>query len=240
MPSASPGTTDDVELLGPSALTQSAGEPSTAAYPPPSKRASVHAYLRCGVFFIALSVSLTISWVMFHPDSADSACELDDADDDNSTVRRRLQGGREVWPSSQTFTNVPWSSVNRVVDGDTICVTHRPAFAVPTLLRLVCIDAPELRPLEPHGLEARDALEGQLRRAGSFSIVQYGVDGTSSRRPLVALMTPESRNINLLLVEQGDAPFACFRGACGDTCDIAAFTAAEQQARAAGRGVWAV
>lgn len=155
---------------------------------------------------------------------------------DETGDRRMLQAGRrEVFSQPRNYT-VPWTDVNTVIDGDTVCVST-PAWGERTRLRLACIDAPEVGHLREIGKidAARDALQAQLQLTDSFMVVQLGVDGTGSRRPLVDLRTRD-RSINLWLVQQGYAEFVC-RGGCPE-CDAAKYERAERDARRAGRWMW--
>jgi len=244
------GSTDEIELL------DTRGRHSTALITgdsleedkrsPSGRAATARGLCWCSIFFMVLAAAVTVAWIVHpaaDPDEDDWRLECLATADDGADRRALQRRGRRIFPSPITFADIPWSHVNRVIDGDTICVTNPSAWnGESTLLRLVCVDAPEMRPTwrEPWAYEARDALADKLQRAGRFTVIQYGIDGTSRGRPLVALLTPEPRNVNLWLVEQGDVEFACHRNNCSDTCDVAAFAAAEQSAQNASRGKWGV
>ena len=180
---------------------------------------------------VVLSAATAVSYVLLR---GPEVC--DDLLTDAERIGRRLQGGREIFVQPIVITDVIPSDINRVIDGDTICVTHPAWESVPESLRLVCIDAPERR--EAYFEQATNALAAWLRRGDNLTISQVGVDGTTRGRPLTHLSFADgSDKANLWLVEQGLATFNCF-GNCSRECDVAAFSQAEAAARDARRGIW--
>lgn len=83
-----------------------------------------------------------------------------------------------------------------IADGDTLtCLYQKQALKV----RLKHIDAPEKG--QPYGQRAKQALAGLVFRKS----VQLEIEGLDKYRRLLAVVFEGSRNINLLLVEQGMA-----------------------------------
>lgn len=121
--------------------------------------------------------------------------------------------------------------VERVVDGDTVVLTDG------RRVRLLGIDAPEADPQECYAEEStrvvRDLVAGRD--------VEVRPDPTQDAtdrygRTLAALVLPDGANVSVLAAEAGAA-----RSYVHDVPVSAhlAITAAEDRARAAGRGMWA-
>lgn len=128
--------------------------------------------------------------------------------------------------------------VVRVVDADTL-VVEMPGGGRETI-RLIGIDAPETshpsRPPEHLAQEAHRRCE-ELVRTGPIVLESDALadDRDSYDRPLRYVRLHDGRSLNELLIREGWA-FALTRFPFGRK---EAFIAAEAEARAAGRGVWA-
>lgn len=115
--------------------------------------------------------------------------------------------------------------VETVHDGDT--VTCRDERGRATRIRLVGIDAPEHG--QPYGEESRTALVAML--AGG--VVRVEDEGRDQHQRLLGRLWVDDRDVNLQMVAQGWA--WAFTGFAGDD----ALEAAEAEARAGRRGLWA-
>jgi endonuclease YncB( thermonuclease family) len=121
--------------------------------------------------------------------------------------------------------------VERVVDGDTI------ALGSGTVVRLVQIDAPEVRGSECYADEATATL-GELLPPGTA--VRIETDPALDRRDrygrLLAYVFRNGENVNKTLVERGAASVWFYEGDrgryAGDLLEAA------EEAQAAGRGLW--
>ncbi len=115
--------------------------------------------------------------------------------------------------------------VTRVADGDTVSLRQG---SRTVKVRLVDIDAPELA--QPHGRDARDALEAMVLRE-SVTVRSAGYD--RHRRLLGRIERDrDGLDVNLELVRQGHA-WAYSRGP-----ERRAVEGLEAQARLARRGLW--
>lgn len=117
-------------------------------------------------------------------------------------------------------------TVTHVSDGDTLWV--RPATGGrPVAVRLVGIDAPEL--CQPHGPEARQALDRQARRQA----VTVQVQGRDDYDRLLARIELEGQDLGGWLVTTGHAWSSRWRR------DPGPYAQQQALARQAGRGLWA-
>jgi endonuclease YncB( thermonuclease family) len=116
--------------------------------------------------------------------------------------------------------------VTEVTDGDTI---HVALASGPIIVRLHAIDAPERA--QPWGRQASAALERRLRK-GTQVTLQPITQDTYDR--LVAVVYLRDESLNAWMVQQGHA------WAYRQYLDDAQYCAWEQQARAAGSGVWSL
>ncbi len=130
--------------------------------------------------------------------------------------------------------DVPTASieaVERVIDGDTI------ALAGGAVVRLVQIDAPEVRGSECYAAEATATLS-ELIPPGTR--VRVETDPALDRRDrygrTLAYVSKDGENLNRTLVERGAASVWFYRGDRGRYADE--LLAAAQQAQAAERGLW--
>jgi len=124
--------------------------------------------------------------------------------------------------------------VSRVVDGDTIKVR---AASGEITIRLVGIDAPEeshkkREPGQPFSQQSTKNLAGMVLNK-SVSIKEYGHDRYGRTLAEVFL---DGKNINLEMVDAGFAEV--YRGDPALGQDLAPYWKAEEQARAAKRGMW--
>jgi micrococcal nuclease len=126
--------------------------------------------------------------------------------------------------------------VTRVVDGDTIKVKST---AGEVTIRLVGIDAPELshkkgEPGQPFSQQATKHLAGLVLNK-NVEIKEYGHDRYGRILGVVFL---GGKNINLEMVEAGFAEV--YRGDPAPGQDLAPYWKAEEQARAAKKGMWSL
>ena len=124
--------------------------------------------------------------------------------------------------------------VTRVVDGDTIKVR---SVSGQTTIRLVGIDAPEVshkkrEPGQPFSQQATKHLAGLVLNK-TVDIKEYGHDRYGRTLGEVFL---DGRNVNLEMVDAGFAEV--YRGDPALGQDLAPYWKAEEQARAAKRGMW--
>ena len=124
--------------------------------------------------------------------------------------------------------------VSRVVDGDTIKVR---SISGETTIRLVGIDAPEVshkkrEPGQPFSQQATKYLAGLVLNK-TVDIKEYCHDRYGRILGVVSL---GGKNINLEMVDAGFAEV--YRGDPALGQDLASYWKAEEQARAAKRGMW--
>jgi micrococcal nuclease len=125
--------------------------------------------------------------------------------------------------------------VSRVTDGDTITVTDG---RVEQTIRLVGIDAPEIshkkrEPSQPYGQAATKYLAGLVLNK-TVEIKEYGQDRYGRTLGVVFL---GGKNVNLEMVKAGYAEV--YRGTPAAAFDSALYWKAEEDARAAKKGMWA-
>ncbi len=122
-------------------------------------------------------------------------------------------------------------AVERVVDGDTITL------AGGTVVRLVQIDAPEVRGGECYAGEATAALSELLPPGTRVRIeTDPALDQRDRYGRTLAYVLRDGENLNKTLVERGAASVWFYRGDRGRYADE--LLAAAQEAQAAGRGLW--
>jgi micrococcal nuclease len=120
--------------------------------------------------------------------------------------------------------------VSEVVDGDTIRLANGDR------IRLVQIDAPELRLRECYAKEAKVALE-RLLRAGEVRLeLDPDLDQRDRFGRRLAYVHVGETNVNLALVGRGAAAVWFHEGAQGRYAER--LLLAEERARAAGFGLW--
>jgi micrococcal nuclease len=125
--------------------------------------------------------------------------------------------------------NASTVKVSEVIDGDTIVISggHH--------VRYIGIDAPELHPkLEPYGVEAwqanRALVEGKKVR------MERDVSNTDKYGRLLRYIYVDDTFVNAELVKQG---YACARAYPPDTKYQGYLKEMENEAKKAGRGMWA-
>lgn len=124
--------------------------------------------------------------------------------------------------------------VTKVYSGDTI---RAEGCGTEISVRLVGIDAPEiseerLRPVQAHGLEAKNYLTGLVLNE-EVEIEGFGHEGYDL---MLGTVFHEGELINLKLVQEGLAE--TYRGEFPSGLDSKPFFDAEQDARAAKKGIW--
>jgi micrococcal nuclease len=125
--------------------------------------------------------------------------------------------------------------VSRVMDGDTITVRDG---SVEKIIRLVGIDAPEIshkkrEPSQPFGQAATKYLAGLVLKK-SVEIKEYHQDRYGRTLGVVSL---DGNNVNLDMVKAGYAEV--YRGTPAAGFEGAPYWKAEEEARAAKKGMWA-
>jgi len=129
------------------------------------------------------------------------------------------------------------ATVVRPVDGDTLIVD---VDGQEERLRLIGIDTPESvaedRPVECYGPESKDRT-ADLLPSGTEVRLERDVEARDKYDRLLAYVTRAEDDVlvNLLLVEEGMAEAQSYPP---NTARQAQLEAAEQEARAAGRGLW--
>jgi endonuclease YncB( thermonuclease family) len=122
-------------------------------------------------------------------------------------------------------------AVERVIDGDTI------ALAGGTVVRLVQIDAPEVRGSDCYADEATATLAVLLPSRTSVRIeTDPALDQRDRYGRTLAYVFKQDENVNKTLVEYGAASVWFYRGDRGRYAEE--LLAAAQEAQAAGRGLW--
>ena len=140
-----------------------------------------------------------------------------------------LAGVLLLIPACAAVSQPPGStSVVSVGDGDSIQVRQDGQLL---RVRLACIDAPE-QTQRPHGQRAHRQLRQQLPIG---STVVLAVKTTDRYGRTVAEVYHRNRNINLAMVEAGEA-FVYPRHL--HQCNGQDYTDAEQRARQRGKGIW--
>lgn len=124
----------------------------------------------------------------------------------------------------------------RVVDGDTIRVAEN---GTETTLRLVGIDAPEKshRKHDP-GQPFSQAASRHLAALVLNKPVEVRGQGTDRYGRVLAVVFAGGKNVNLEMVKAGFAEV--YRGKSAPGMDMAPYWKAEEEARDAGRGIWAL
>lgn len=121
-------------------------------------------------------------------------------------------------------------TVTRIYDGDTL-EAFREGAAL--RVRLACIDAPEADQ-QPHGSAATERLASLLSGQVRLNIVDTDRYG----RSVAEVYTPSGRFVNLQMIASGHTVvYDQYLDSCGDRGE--ALLAAERDAQAAARGVWA-
>ena len=130
--------------------------------------------------------------------------------------------------------------VVRVIDGDTLVIDD--GTGTELRVRLIGVDAPEIRPLQPYGQEAKDFVEQMIDLAGGYVRLQFDGDGTdrSGRVRAHIHLTIDGSEIwlNNLLVSEGLAvSMLGFRYSDGAKKIL---VQSEMEARREKRGMWAL
>jgi micrococcal nuclease len=126
--------------------------------------------------------------------------------------------------------------VTRVVDGDTVDIS--PAVEGNDRVRLIGVDTPETRDpdcgVQPYGNEAKAFATSELQ--GQEVGLEFDVEKTDRYDRLLAYVYPSDEEMfNETLLEQGYAQVATFPP---NVRYVDRFLAAQEEARAAGRGFW--
>jgi len=134
-----------------------------------------------------------------------------------------------------SFCSAGQLKVSRVTDGDTINVRDG---RVEKTIRLVGIDAPEVshkkrEPSQPYAQAATKYLAGLVLNQ-TVEIEEYGQDRYGRTLGVVFL---DGKNVNLEMVKAGYAEV--YRGTPAAGFDSAPYWKAEEEARAAKKGMWA-
>ena len=123
----------------------------------------------------------------------------------------------------------PQAQVVSVYDGDTFTLDTGDK------VRLQWINTPELRPVEPYGIEARDATEAFI---GDKPVALfYGAVERDSYGRLLAAAKVDGKWLAEHLLEQGLGHVFLIPPE-GDMVDVEALLAAQERARQANRGIW--
>ena len=142
-------------------------------------------------------------------------------------------------PSSKSPIPEGTWRVARIIDGDTIIVLDDED--VEHRVRLVGVDAPEIRPLQPFGQEAKDFAEKMITAAGGYVRLQFDGDETdrSGRvRAHIYLTMPDGTEVwlnNALVLEGLAVSVLGFRYSDGAK---KIFVQSEIEARRNSRNMW--
>jgi micrococcal nuclease len=125
--------------------------------------------------------------------------------------------------------------VYRVVDGDTFIVKHG---SVKLTVRLVGIDAPEIsnnkrKDGQPFSRQSTQHLAGLVLNK-TVDVKSYGADRNG--RTLGEVFLLDGKNVNIEMVKAGLAEV--YRGKPASGLDMGLYYKAEEEAKAAKRGMW--
>lgn len=120
------------------------------------------------------------------------------------------------------------AQVAAVYDGDTFTLSSGDK------VRVSGINAPEIKPLEPYAVEARDATAELVM--GNVVTLEYGSVQRDSYGRLLAWVRVEGRPLEVELLERGLAHVMVIPPL--EVGDLEAMLAAQQRARSARRGIW--
>jgi micrococcal nuclease len=142
--------------------------------------------------------------------------------------------GREAPRGSPSATAVDLVAVTKVTDGDTIHVTYR---GQDERVRLIGVDTPEVAWYGGHGecFGPQSARYTQSRLSGARVRVEFDVALRDRYGRLLAYVYLGDELFNLTLVRLG---YATADPVPPDTRMAGAFSGAQADARAAGRGLW--
>jgi len=131
-------------------------------------------------------------------------------------------------------------AVIRAIDGDTIVIDD--GTGTELRVRLIGVDAPEIRPMQPFGQEAKDFVEQMIEAAGGYVRLQFDGDGTdrSGRIRAHVHLTINGDDVwlnNLLVLEGLAVSMLAFRYSDGAK---RIFVQSEIVARREQRGMWAL
>ncbi len=123
--------------------------------------------------------------------------------------------------------------VKRVTDGDTVVFTL-PGQTQELKVRLLCIDAPELK--QPYGYSSRDFLRFMLQQEGNkVYLSTRGKDRYG--RTLAEILTSSGTNLNQEMVRYGMAYYSePFRASCPE---YAVYSGLQREAKLNKFGFWA-
>lgn len=128
---------------------------------------------------------------------------------------------------SSTRSGPAEASVAAVYDGDTLTLSTGDR------VRLRWVNTPELKPLEPYGMEARE-LTASLVLQKTVTLL-YGPTQRDGYDRLLAGVTVEGRNLSIALLEAGLGHLFVIPP---DDTDMTPLIAAQARAKAARRGIW--
>ena len=137
-----------------------------------------------------------------------------------------------VLSHAQTVAPVRQCTVEKVFDGDFCKCKERKS---PD--RMLGIDSPEIRGHQPGATESRDALRA-LILGKTVTIEARGFDTKWKRR--LVLVKLDGKDIGLEQVRAGNAWFFAQYGRTLNDSERKAYADAQAEAKAAGRGIWAV
>lgn len=129
----------------------------------------------------------------------------------------------EGWPPPPAS-----STVASVYDGDTVTL------ATGDRIRLRWVNTPELRPLEPYAIDARNAAE-QFLAGKEVKLLLSGENPRDGYGRVVAGLQTEEGNLSVHLLEKGLAHLFVIPP---DDTDLTPFIEAQRRARAAKLGIW--
>ena len=154
----------------------------------------------------------------------------------NKGVKERPEkppGGRAP-ENRPTAPPAPTAVVTRVVDGDTVEASYRGAIID---IRMIGIDTPETvhpsEPVECFGPAASRFTTASL--SGDTVRLEFDVERRDQYGRSLAYIWDEGKLFNLLLVRRGLATVSTYPP---NVRYVERFTAAQQQARATGQGLW--
>ncbi len=139
-----------------------------------------------------------------------------------------LAGSRLAESAEPVAASAPeTATVVSVYDGDTMTL------GTGDKVRLRLVNTPELRPLEPYGLEARATTTAFA--AGKTATLGYGATERDGYGRLLASITVDGQGLAEHLLDRGMGHLFVIPP---DQTDLGPLLAAQERARAAKRGIW--
>jgi len=161
----------------------------------------------------------------------------EEASSGNGSAEETTSATRDPTTPSEEGDYDATVTVTRVIDGDTVEIS--PAVDGIEELRFIGVDAPETKDpdcgRQPYGREAREFTASELR--GREVGLEFDEEKTDRNGRLLAYVYEDGEMFNERLLREGYAQVASF---LPNTRYVERLEEAQEEARAAGRGIWAL